>query len=78
MTSKEYIGRLLTYEGKPQYLLPAREDVFAEYAGHYPLYAQMYDKVVTGETYQFLGNAENLNLTVKSIKAYQKQMDEAA
>lgn len=78
MTSREYIERLLTYEGKPQYLLPAREDVFREYAAQYPLYAQMYDRMVSGETYQFRGNADNLNLTVKSIKAYQKQMDEAA
>ena len=78
MTSREYLERLLTFEGKPQYLLPAREDVFREYAEQYPLYAQMYDRLVGEQTYQFRGNAENLNQTIKSIKAYQKQMDEAA
>ena len=76
MTGKEYVERLLMYQGKPQYLMPARNDVFMEYSEKYPLYAELYDRMTKETPYQFRAGGENLNDIIEWINNYRKKRDE--
>ena len=76
MTSKEYVERLLTYQGKPQYFVPARDDVFKEYAEKYPLYAELYSWLAEKTPFQFRAGDENLKDLIKWVKEYRKKRDE--
>ena len=76
MTGKEYVERLLTYQGKPQYFIPARDDVFRDYAKRYPLYAELYGRLAEKTLCQFRAGSGNMTDLIRWIEDYRKKRDE--